>query len=58
MKNVTKILQIACCALGGGLIGFSANRLNSVVGIIINASGVALMVVSIYMITRSENNDQ
>ena len=56
--KVKKFLQIACCALGGGLIGFSANRLDSVAGIVINVCGVALMVVSIYTITRLENDDQ
>lgn len=53
-----KFLQIACCALGSGMIGFFANRLDSVSGIVAFAGGVALMVVSIYVITRPENSNQ
>ena len=53
-----KFLQIACCALGGGMIGFSANRLDSVSGIVAFIGGVALMVVSINIITRPEKCDE
>ena len=56
--NWKKLLQIACCALGGGMIGFSAGRLDSIPGIVSFVGGVALMVVSINIITRSEKSDE
>lgn len=53
-----KFLQIACCALGGGMTGLSAGRLDSIPGIVLFIGGVALMVVSIHIITRPEKGDE
>ena len=53
-----KIIQIACCALGSGMIGYFANKLDSVVGIILFTLGVALLVGSIVVITKYEKGDK
>lgn len=49
-----KLLQIICCAAGGGMIGFFANRLNTVVGCIFFTLGVALLVGSIILVSKSD----
>ena len=51
-----KVFQVICCALGGGMIGFFANRLNTVVGSVCFALGVALLVASIVMNSKKDNN--
>ena len=52
-----KISQILCCALGSGLIGFFANQLNTVVGCIFFTLGVALLVASVVIISKEDDND-
>ena len=52
-----KIFQILCCALGSGLIGFFANQLNTVVGCIFFTLGVALLVASVVIISKEDDND-
>lgn len=42
-----KVIQIILCALGGGMIGFFANQLNTVPGAICFSVGVAMLVGSI-----------
>ena len=49
-----KFLQVICCALGRGMIGFFANRLNTVIGAVCFTLGVAMLVVSIALFTKSE----
>ena len=52
-----KVLQVICCALGSGMIGFFANQLNTVVGSACFALGVALLVVSIVIISKKDNEE-
>ena len=52
-----KVLQVICCALGGGMIGFFANRLDTVVGSVCFAFGVVLLVASIIIISKKEDAD-
>ncbi len=49
-----KYIQIACCALGSGMIGYFANRLDSFVGSAFFAFGVALLVSSIILINKQD----
>ena len=50
-----KVLQIICCAIGGGMIGFFANQLNTVAGAVCFTFGVALLVASIITISKKDN---
>ena len=49
-----KFLQVICCAVGSGMIGFFANQLNTVVGSALFTLGVAMLVVSIVIVTKSD----
>ena len=49
-----KIIQIIGCAAGGGMIGFFANQLNTIVGSICFTLGVALLVGSIVLVSKSD----
>ena len=53
-----KIFQVICCAVGAGMIGFFANQLDTVVGGVFFALGVALLVGSIILVSKQdkENN--
>ena len=53
-----KILQIACCALGSGMIGYFANQLDRIPGVICFTLGVALLVGSIAVIAKENNNQK
>ena len=52
-----KVLQVICCALGSGMIGFFANHLNTVVGGACFALGGALLVASIVIISKKDNEE-
>ena len=52
-----KALQVICCALGGGMIGFFANQLNTVVGSVCFTLGVVLLVASIILISKENHTD-
>ena len=52
-----KVLQVICCALGSGMIGFFANQLNTGVGCACFALGVALLVASIVIISKKDNEE-
>ncbi len=52
-----KILQIACCALGSGMIGFFANQLNTVIGSVFFTIGVAMLVASIIIISKQDKEN-
>lgn len=52
-----KILQILCCAVGSGMIGFFANQLNTVVGCICFTLGVAMLSASIIIISKKDSAD-
>ena len=47
-----KIIPIACCTLGSGMIGFFANQLNTVVGSLLFTLGVVILVISVVLITK------
>ena len=52
-----KVLQVICCAVGSGMIGFFANQLNTVVGCVFFALGIVLLVASIIIISKKDNKD-
>jgi hypothetical protein len=45
---------VVCCAVGGILIGFFANQLNTVVGCVLFALGILMMAASAYGLSRKE----
>jgi len=47
-----KLLFAILCALGSGMVGLFANRLNEVHGCILFGLGVALMVYSIFNLSK------
>ena len=49
-----KFIQVICCALGSGMIGYFANRLNTVVGSVCFTLGVVMLVTSIVLVTKSD----
>ena len=53
-----KILQVLCCAVGSGMVGFFANQLNTVAGSVLFTLGVALLVCSIIMICKKDDGSQ
>ena len=52
-----KVLQVICCAVGSGMIGFFANQLNTILGCVFFTLGVALLVYSIAMVGKKDNKD-
>lgn len=46
------------CAVGSGMIGFFADRLNTPFGIVLFALGVAMVATSILQMTRPDTNNQ
>ena len=52
-----KILQVICCALGSGMIGFFANQLNTGIGSVCFTLGVVLLVASIVIISKKDNEE-
>ena len=49
-----KAFHVICCVAGGGLIGFFANQLNTVVGCVFFTLGVALLVGSIIPVSKQD----
>ena len=49
-----KFIQVICCAVGGGMIGFFANQLNTVIGSICFAIGVILLAGSVFVIRKKD----
>ena len=47
-----KLLYSSLCALGGGMVGFFANRLNEIYGCVLFGIGVGLMVYSIANLSK------
>ncbi len=47
-----KLLYAILCALGGGMVGFFANQLSEIYGCILFGIGVALMVYSIFNLSK------
>ena len=56
--NTKKVFQVICCATGAGMIGFFANQLNTVVGCVFFALGVALLVGSIILASKKDKEDK
>ena len=52
-----KVLQVICCAVGSGMIGFFANQLDTVVGCVCFTLGIAMLVASIIIISKNDNTD-
>ncbi len=52
-----RVLQVICCAVGSGMIGFFANQLNTIVGSVCFTLGVVLLVASIVIISKKDNKD-
>ena len=52
-----KAIQTVCCAVGSGMIGFFANRLNTVIGALCFTLGVILLVSSIILTHKEDNSD-
>ena len=53
--SMRKVLQVICCAVGGGMIGFFANQLNTVIGCVCFTLGVAMLVSSIILVSKQDN---
>ncbi len=53
-----KVFQIICCAVGGGMIGFFANQLNTVVGCVFFTLGVVLLVGSIITVSKQDKENK
>ena len=50
-----KVLQVICCAVGSGMIGFFANQLDTVVGSVCFTLGIVLLVASISIMSKKDN---
>ena len=53
-----KVIQASCCAVGGGMIGFFANQLNTVIGCVFFTLGVALLVGSIILVSKQDKDNK
>ena len=53
-----KVLQVICCALGSGMIGFFANQLNTVVGCVFFTLGIVLLVGSIVLLSKQDKEEK
>ena len=53
-----KMIQLICCAVGGGLIGFFANQLNTGVGSLCFTIGIVLLVNSIILISKQDKENK
>lgn len=51
-----KTVNAIFCAVGGAMIGFFANQLDSIVGCVLFTLGVALLVSSIILISKDNNS--
>ena len=53
-----KVLQAICCAVGSGMIGFFANRLNTVGGSVCFTLGIVLLAVSIILMSKIDKENK
>ena len=53
-----KVLQVICCAVGSGMIGFFANQLNTVVGCVFFTLGIVLLVGSIVLVSKQDKENK
>ena len=54
---MNKLFQVFCCAGGGMLIGFFANKLDTVYGCVFFTLGVALLTGSIILISKKDKDE-
>ena len=52
-----KVLQVICCAVGSGMIGFFANQLNTGVGSVCFTLGIVMLVASTGIMCKKDNKD-
>lgn len=52
-----KALQVICCAVGSGMIGFFANQLDTVVGSVCFTLGIVMLVASTITMVKKDNKD-
>ena len=52
-----KVFQVISRAVGSGMIGFFANRLNTAVGAVCFSLGVVMLVASIAMFSINKNGE-
>lgn len=52
--NKKKLILTLLCALGSGMVGFFANQLTEVYGIILFSFGMGMMVCAIMKLNKSE----
>ena len=52
-----KAFQVICCAVGSGMIGFFANQLDTVVGSVCFTLGIVMLVASIVIISKKDNEE-
>ena len=53
-----KLLPVACCGFGAGMMGAFANRLDTTVGAVVFTAGVAILVLSVPAIFRQEKKNR
>ena len=53
-----KVFHIICCAAGAGMIGFFANRLDTVAGCVFFTLGVVLLVGSIILVSKQDKENK
>ena len=54
VKIMKKYIPVICCLIGSCLIGFFANKLNTMNGSLIFTLGIILLVMSCMMITKKK----
>ena len=52
-----KVLQVICCAVGSGMIGFFAKQLDTVVGSVCFTLGIVILVASTIIMCKKDNKD-
>ena len=52
--NKKKLILALLCALGSGMVGFFANQLTEVHGIILFSFGIGMMVTAIMRLSKSD----
>ncbi len=51
------MIQIICCAVGSGMIGFFAKQLDTVVGSVCFTLGIVMLVASTSIMCKKDNKD-
>ena len=53
-----KALQIIGCAAGGAMVGFFANRLQTVVGCVCFSLGVVLLAGAVFLVSKNDKENE